>query len=104
MAAGMVRQIVVVAEDSDQLVDAIIVRSDVRVSDRPVVAQAIATLRPEILGAESKRDASPVIGAATDHSRAPPLEVGALGVGERLTREVPPADAAIELTEGMIRR
>ena len=104
IAARMVRQIVVVAEDSDQLVDAIVVGSEIRVCDRPVVTQPIATLRPEILGAEAKRDAPPVIGASTDHSRAPPPEVGALGVGERLAREVPPADAAVEFAEGMIRR
>src|SRR5882762_9095929 len=96
----MVRQIVVVAEDPDQLVDAIVVWSEVRVADRPIVTKPIATLRLEILGAESKGDASPVIGAATDHSSPPPLEVGALGVGERLALEVPSADAGIEFTNG----
>src|SRR5450759_3067846 len=100
----MVRQIVECAEDSDQLIHVGIVRSDVRVCDRPVVTKPIAALRLEILGAESKRNASPVIGAATDLARAPPPEVGAFGGGERLTWEVPPADAGIELTEGMIRR
>src|SRR6266853_5017033 len=100
----MVRQIVVVAEDPDQLVDAIIVWSEVRVCDRPIVTKPIAALRLEILGAESKRDASPVIGAATDHSSPPPLEVGALGVGERLALDVPPADTGVKFAEWMIRR
>src|SRR5258706_609676 len=54
IASRMVRQIVVVAEDADQLVDAIVVRRDIRVCNRPVVTETIAAFCPEILGAEAK--------------------------------------------------
>src|SRR4029077_13095085 len=95
ISARMVRQIVVVAENADQLIDAIVVWSEVRICNRPVVTETIATFCPEILGAEARRYAPPVIGAAADHPRAPPSEIRPLGVGERFALELPSANATI---------
>src|SRR5882762_4058041 len=98
----MIRQIVVVAEDADQLVDLIVVRCDVGVADWPVVAESVATLRLEVVGTEAKGDAPPMVGAAADHSCAPPSELGAFSLRERLALKLPAADACIELTERTI--
>src|SRR5688572_1250598 len=97
---GVVRQIVVVAEDADQFVESIVVRRDVIVPDRPVVAKTVSTGRLEIVGPETQGDSSPVIGASAHHARPPPHEVRSFRDGERLSLELPAADARVELTEG----
>ena len=100
----MVRQVVVVAEDANQLVDAIVIWCEVRIADWPIVAQPITALRLEIVGPEAERDTSPMVGAAADHSRAPPPELGALRLGERLALELPAADTRIKFAERPISR
>ena len=84
ISAGMVRKIVVVAEDADQFVDAIVVWCNIGVADRPVIAKSIAALRFEVIGAKAERNATPVIGASPNHPCAPPHEVGSFGLGKRL--------------------
>src|SRR5207237_5909013 len=75
ISARMIGKPVVVTEDSDQLVEPIVVRRQVRIPDWPIIAESVAALRLEIIGTEAKRDSAPMVGAATDHPRAPPPEL-----------------------------
>jgi hypothetical protein len=95
----MVRKIVVVAEHSDQLVDTVIVGSEVLIADRPVVTEPVAALCPEVVGAEAQRYSAPVIRSAANHSRPPPHEVSAFRLRERLALELPSSNAGVELAE-----
>src|SRR5437868_4336070 len=69
---------------------------------RTLVEEAVATLRFEVVGAEAERDANPVVGATTHHSRPPPPEPSAFGLGERLSLQLPAPDAGIEFSEGPV--
>src|SRR3954463_9910859 len=60
ISAWVVRKVVVVAEHSYEFVDPIVIRRDVLVPNRPVVAESVTAPRLEIVGSESERDASPV--------------------------------------------
>src|SRR5690606_21629044 len=104
VAVGVVLQPLVAAEDANQVVDVVVVRLEVVVGDGPVVAESVAGLSLEIVGAETERDASPVIGPAPHHPGAPPVEAGAGGGGERLALDVPAADAGVVLAEWALRR
>src|SRR5690242_7528092 len=95
----MIRQVLAAAEDADALVHAVVGGGDIVVGDRPVVAQAVTALAPEVVGAEAERDPAPVIGAAAEHAGAPPVELGVGGAGVRLAVNVPAADAGVELAE-----
>ena len=98
-AVRIVGQSFVRAENADELVELVVVRFDVVVRDRPVIAQAVQALAPEIVGAEAQRDASPVVGPAADHAGAPPVEAIVLGARVRLALDLPTADARIEFAE-----
>src|SRR3970282_637243 len=52
---------------------------------------------------KAERDAAPVIGAPAKHAGPPPGEARPLRACERLSRQVPSADAGIELAEGTFR-
>ena len=62
-----------------------------------------STLLPEIVGAEPERVASPVVGAAAEHSCAPPVELGTRRPGVRFAGHLPAADTAVELAERPLR-
>ena len=98
-AVRLVAQSFVAAEEADEVIDAVVVRLDVVVADRPVVAEAVEALAPEVVGAEAQRDAAPVIRAAAEHAGAPPVELLAAAHGVRLAVDVPAADAGVELAE-----
>ena len=99
-AVGLVGELRQVrAEDADQLVDLVVVRLDVIVGDRPVVAEAIEALAAEVIRAESQRDAPPVIGPPAEHARAEPVELAARRRRVRLTLERPAAEGAVEFAE-----
>src|SRR5689334_18829908 len=67
-AVRFVRQVLVTAEQADEPVDAIVVRRDVVVADRPVVAESVSCLPLKIPGTESQRDAPPVIRPSAEHA------------------------------------
>ena len=95
----MIAQALDAPEQADEVVDAIVVGRDIVIADRPVVAQSIARLPSEIIGAESEGDASPVVRASAEHARAPPRELVARRDDVRLAGDVPAADASVEFAE-----
>ena len=99
IAVGMVAQSFLRSEHADQAIDLVVVGRHVVVGNRPVVAESVVAFRLEIVGAEAKRDAAPVIRAAAEHSRAPPVELRSFGFRVRLAVELPAADARVEFTE-----
>jgi len=94
-ALGRVRcvlEVVVVAVNADQHLNLVIVRSDVRVIQRPVEAEPVTAAGLEIVLAVAERNPSPVIRATAKHARAPPPEFprGILRrTGVRLTGNLP---------------
>src|SRR5947209_15928930 len=75
------RKIFFHAGDAEILVDAIVIRGDVAVTDGPVFAVAVAILGFEIEIGEAKGQAAPDVGLAAEAARANPRVVGA---GERI--------------------
>src|SRR5688572_15820410 len=69
-AVWVVRQAFVRSEQADVAIDAVVVRLEIVVGDRPVVAETIEALAPEVVGTEAQRDAAPVIGAPAEHACA----------------------------------
>src|SRR5439155_1426374 len=100
----LVREALLAAEDPDEPVDLVVVRCDVVVGDRPVVAEAVPTLALEVVRPEAQCNAAPVVGAATDHAGPPPGEVGARRARVRLAGDFPSADAGVELAERSLLR
>src|SRR5256714_11015992 len=86
-------------KNPDQLFNAIVVRPNVIVRDRPVVAEAIGRFVSEVTRAEAERNAAPVVRPSADHACAPPAEFVPLGDGVRLARQVPASNAPVELPE-----
>jgi len=92
------------AEDPDQPVDPIVVGRDVLVADRPVIAQSVDALAPEVVGPEAERDPAPVVGAAPEHPGAEPVEARAGRRGVGLARDLPTPVAGVELAERALAR
>ena len=86
-------------EHTHEPLELFVVRLHVVVANRPIVAEAVERLRLEVAGAEAQRNATPVIRAPPDHPGPPPAELVALGDGVRLARDLPAADAPVELAE-----
>ena len=103
-AVGLVRQAFHRAEDADQAIELVVVRLDVVVGDRPVVAEAVEAAALEVVRAHAQRNAPPVVGAAAEHPAAKPVELRARRLRVRLALDVPAADAAVELAERLVRR
>ena len=76
-AVRQVRQPFLVAGDAEVGVDAVVVRLDVGVGDRPVLAVAVVRLRLEVVVGEAQREAPPDVRLAAEHARAHPGVVGA---------------------------
>src|SRR5256885_6975961 len=87
-------------KDPDQLFNAIVVRPNVIVRDRPVVAEAIGRFVSEVTRAEAQRNAAPVVRPSANHARAPPAEFVPLGDSVRLPRPVPAPHAPLKLPQG----
>ena len=98
-AVRIVGQPFIRSEQADVAIDAVVVRLEVVVADRPVVAEAVEALAPEVVRPEAQRDAAPVIGAAAEHARAEPVEAIAGRGGVGLAFERPAAPAGVELAE-----
>ena len=71
---GVFSKPVVAAVHADQKLDLVVVRRDILIPDGPVDAQAVPGLRLEVVGAVAQGHAPPVIGAAAQHPRSPPIE------------------------------
>src|SRR5262245_23633970 len=56
------------SEDPDQTIELVVKGLQLVVSDRPVVAEAVEALAPEIVRPHAQRDAAPMIRAAAKHS------------------------------------
>ena len=102
-AVRLVRQVLLRAEDADQPIDLVVVRLQIVVGDRPVVAQAVERAAPEIVRPEPQRDASPVVRAAADHPRPEPLPGVAGRVRVGLPLERPASERGVELAEVALR-
>ena len=99
LAVGLVGVAVARPEDAHEAVHAVVVRGNVLVRDRPVVAVSVAALALEVVRAEAQGDPAPVVRAAADHAGAPPTPVRVVGGAVRLAVDAPPADAGVELAE-----
>ena len=105
---GRIFQAVVVAIDTDEHLDLVVVGRDFLVSEGPVKAEAVAAARLEIIGAIAQGMAGPVVGAATHHAGAPPFKLPRrilvhLGIG--LVRHLPAAiHRGVMETEGLVGR
>ena len=75
VAVRIVRDAFFAAVDADELIDLIIPRRNVVVADGPIETESISRFRLEINLRHAQRNAAPVVGAATEHARAPPHEV-----------------------------
>ena len=98
-AVRLVRQVLRRSEDADQPIDLVVVRLQIVVGDRPVVAQAVERAAPEIVRSEPQRNAAPVVRAAADHPRPEPLPGVAGRVGVGLPVERPASERGVELSE-----
>src|SRR4029077_18722841 len=87
------------AEDADVAFDFVVIRGKIFVTDRPVVAEAIARAGFEIDGRKTQSDAAPVIGAAADDTRAEPREIGAGSGSVGLAGNFPGAVGSEKLAE-----
>ena len=103
-AVGLVRDAFHRSEDPDEAIELVVVRLDLVVGDRPVVADAVEAAALEVVRAPAQRDAPPVVGAAAEHPPAKPVERGAPRLRVGLALDVPAADAAVELAERLGRR
>src|SRR5689334_16921311 len=65
------------AENSDQLLGFVVVRSKIFVRDGPVEPFSVPAIGLEIVRPHAQRNAAVVIGATAQHSGAPPLPIGA---------------------------
>ncbi len=79
------------AENSDVRLDFVVVRRNVIVGERPVVALSVVGASLEIHRSHAQSDASPVVGASADDARAEPLKPGAGSGDVRLALDLPGA-------------
>src|ERR1700730_6355488 len=89
----------VASEDPDQLIDLVVIRFYVFVTNWPVVSQSVYTFPFEISWSEPKRDPSPVIGTSAHHSGAPPIPLGIVFMSIRFSIDIPATVAGIKITE-----
>ena len=71
-------------------------RERVVVGDRPVGAEAVASIRLEIVIGEAEGDAAVVVGAAAEDAGTEPAELAARGNGVRLALDFPVAVGRFE--------
>ena len=72
LAVGQLRHVLRHAGDADVVLDEVVVRSEVRVVDRPVLAVAVERLALEILLAQAVALASPDVRASADDAQCVP--------------------------------
>src|SRR5215218_668392 len=107
-AVRLVRQVAlggeVRPEDPDEAIELVVIRLEVLVCDRPVVAERVHALPAEVVRPPAKRDPAPVVRPAAEHPRAVPVPLLSLRNGVGFAFELPAADAPIELAEVALRR
>src|SRR5207244_5968816 len=103
-AIGLVRNIFHRAEDPDQPVELVVIRLEVVVRNRPVVAESVEATPLEVVRSHAERDAAPMIRAPAEHPAAEPVERRAFRLRVRLAVEIPSTDATVELAERPGRR
>ena len=79
-AVGQMRQILLVAGDAEVAVDAVVIRLDVLVGDRPILAIAVMRLRLEVVVGQTQCETSPDVRLAAERACTHPRVRGA-GVG-----------------------
>ena len=82
-AVGQMRNVILITADADEIFGLVVVRLDVFVADRPVVAEAVVAGGFEIKVAHAPREATPVQALAADDAGAHPHKrlAGIGGVG-----------------------
>ena len=60
--------------DPDQPIELVVVRGDIVVGDRPVIAETVMAPRLEIARTEAEGDPPPVVRSSAEHPRAEPVE------------------------------
>src|SRR5213078_3711920 len=98
-AVGRAGNIFFRSEHADVGFHFVVIRSEIFVSDGPIVAKAIARGGLEIDGSKAQRNTAPVIGAAADDARTKPLETRAGSGSVRLAFNLPGAIGSKELAE-----
>src|SRR5690606_28194753 len=88
------------AEESDESVDAVVVRFDFVVRNGPVVALAVEGLATKVVWSEAQRYTTPVVCTSAQHSGPPPVPFGTLGYGVGFALDLPSANTAIEFAKG----
>ena len=91
-------------EDPDQAIELVVIRLDVVVGHRPVIAETVEAAPLEIVGSHPQRDAAPVVRAPAEHPATKPIELRACRLRIRLAVDLPAADAAVEFAERSGRR
>ena len=87
------------AGDADEGLDFVVIRSDVVVRDRPVDAQAVAVVRLEIPGGETKRKSPIVVRTSAEDARTEPTEFAARRHRVGFSLELPAAKRSREISE-----
>src|SRR5260221_593958 len=87
------------AEYSYKLIYLVIIRSHVIIADRPIIAKAVNACTLEIVGAETKGNASPMVCPATHHARSKPVKFGLVFMRIGLAIELPSAVSSIKIAK-----
>ncbi len=89
LAVGQLRNVLRLAGDADVVLDQLVVRDQILVAERPVLAVAVEGLALQVLLAEPIALAAPDVGASADHARAAlPAERLVVRIGVRLVEVV----------------
>ncbi len=90
-------------KDPDERFSLVVVGCHVLIRHGPIETEPISGIGLEVVLAHAQRDAPPMVRAPTEHTRAPPAEVGALGARIRLARHLPsPVDRCVVEAEGFL--
>src|SRR6185437_4189435 len=89
----------VCAEDSNELIDLVVIRLQILIGDRPVVAKTVERLALKIVRAEPQGDPPPMVRASAEHARSEPVELVSGRGRVRFTLDRPAAKCAVEFAE-----
>src|SRR5262249_15936856 len=98
-AVGRAVHIFLRAEHADVRLNFVVVRRNVFVGNRPIVAESIARLRTKIHRRKAQSYATPVTRSSAHNSRAEPLKIAARGGNVRFAFDLPRAIGREKLPE-----
>src|SRR6476659_1563394 len=98
-AIRLVRQVLRRSENPDEPIELVVIRLQLVVADRPIVAEPIDAATAEVVRPEPQRNPAPVIRPSAEHPGSEPIERRAGSLRVRLARDLPSTDAAVELAE-----